>query len=127
MRCWCVYLSGARCRLFAYGPADATAIPKPHHLLPHYLNRDWFLPFRSGLTQVVLEKRLLHRCSSSNSSSGRARRTCQSLTFPYTGNTALLATFTTVYSCKESQCDHKTTLHKILKKASNETSFKLPV
>jgi len=25
--------------LFAYGPADATAIPKPHHLLPH-LNRD---------------------------------------------------------------------------------------
>ena len=26
---------GAWCRLFAYGPADATAIPKPHHLLPH--------------------------------------------------------------------------------------------
>jgi len=25
MRCWCGYLSGARCRLFAYGPADATA------------------------------------------------------------------------------------------------------
>ena len=27
-RCWCGYLSRARCRLFAYGPADATAIPK---------------------------------------------------------------------------------------------------
>ena len=24
MGCWCGYLSGARCRLFAYGPADAT-------------------------------------------------------------------------------------------------------
>ena len=24
MRCWCGYLSGVRCRLFAYGPADAT-------------------------------------------------------------------------------------------------------
>jgi len=33
------YLSGARCRLFAYGPADATAVPKPHRLLPH-LNPD---------------------------------------------------------------------------------------
>ena len=41
MRCWCGYLSGARYRLFAYGPADATAIPKPHPLLP-YLNPDWF-------------------------------------------------------------------------------------
>ena len=29
MWCWCGYLSRARCRLFAYGPADATAIPKP--------------------------------------------------------------------------------------------------
>jgi len=41
MRCWCGYLSGARCRLFAYGPADATAIPKPCHLLTH-LNPDYF-------------------------------------------------------------------------------------
>ena len=41
MRCWCGYLSGARRRLFAYGPADATVISKPHHLLPH-LNPDWF-------------------------------------------------------------------------------------
>ena len=45
------YLSGARCRLFAYGPADATAIPKPHHLLPH-LNPDWFYPFGTGLSRL---------------------------------------------------------------------------
>ena len=37
---WCGFLSGARCRLFAYGPADATA-SQNHHLLPH-LNPDWF-------------------------------------------------------------------------------------
>ena len=41
MRCWCGYLSGLRCKLFAYGPADVTAIPKRRHLLP-YLNPDWF-------------------------------------------------------------------------------------
>ena len=43
MRCWCKcsYVSAVRCRLFAYGPADPNAIPKPHHLLPH-LNPDWF-------------------------------------------------------------------------------------
>ena len=34
MRCWFGYLSGVRWRLFTYGPADATAIPEPHHLLP---------------------------------------------------------------------------------------------
>ena len=32
--CRCGYLSGTRCRLFAYGLADATVIPKPHSLLP---------------------------------------------------------------------------------------------
>jgi len=41
LSCWCGYFSGARCRLFAYGPADATAIPKSDHLLPG-LNSDWF-------------------------------------------------------------------------------------
>jgi len=35
MGCLCGYLSGARCRLFACGPADATAIPKPHHLFDY--------------------------------------------------------------------------------------------
>ena len=64
MRCWCGYLSGARCRLFAYGPADATAITKHHHLLSQ-LNLDWFLHFWCRLTQVVLEKRPLNGCSSS--------------------------------------------------------------
>ena len=29
MRCWCGYLSGVRCRLFACGPADVTAIRNP--------------------------------------------------------------------------------------------------
>jgi len=40
MRCWCGYLSGARCRLFTYSPADATTVPKPNHLLPR-LYPDW--------------------------------------------------------------------------------------
>ena len=30
-----VYLSGARRKLFAHGPADVTAVSKPHNLLPH--------------------------------------------------------------------------------------------
>ena len=30
------YLSGVRCRLFVYGLADATAVPKLHHLLLHF-------------------------------------------------------------------------------------------
>jgi len=45
------YLSGARCRLFAYGPADATPIPKPHHLLPD-LNSDWFYLSCTGLPRL---------------------------------------------------------------------------
>ena len=48
MRCWCGYLSGVRCRLFAYGPADATATPKPHHLLP-YINSVWLYLSGTGL------------------------------------------------------------------------------
>ena len=51
MRCWCGYLSGVRCRLFAYGPADATAIPKPRHLLRH-LNPDWFYLSGTGLPRL---------------------------------------------------------------------------
>ena len=60
---YCGYLSAARCRLFAYGPADATAFPKPRHLLPH-LNPDWFylsgtglprLYWKTGAVVVVLE------------------------------------------------------------------------
>jgi len=51
MRCWCGYLSGARCRLFAYGPVDAIVIPKPHHLL-HHLNPDWFYLSGTGLPRL---------------------------------------------------------------------------
>ena len=47
MRCWCGCLSGARCTLFAYGQADATAIPKTLPVLPH-LNRDRF--YLSGIS-----------------------------------------------------------------------------
>ena len=62
MRCWCGYLSGARCRLFAYGPADVADIPNPHHLLPH-LNPEWFYLSGAGLyPEVVLEKRPLSGC-----------------------------------------------------------------
>ena len=39
MRCWCGYLSGVRCRLFAYGPADATAIPKTKSSLASFKSR----------------------------------------------------------------------------------------
>jgi len=62
MRCCCGYLSGARCRLFEYGPVDASASRNPHHLLPH-LNPDCLLPFWYWLTQVVMEKMLLDGCS----------------------------------------------------------------
>jgi len=34
IRCWCGYLSQARCTLSMYDPADAIAIPKPHRFLP---------------------------------------------------------------------------------------------
>ena len=51
MRCWCRYLSGVRCRLFAYGPADATAVPKPGHLFAH-LNPDWFYFSSPGLPRL---------------------------------------------------------------------------
>ena len=66
MRCWGGYLSGARCRLFAYGPANATAIPKSHYLLPH-LNPDWFYLSGTGLPRWSW-KRPSNGCSSSSSS-----------------------------------------------------------
>jgi len=56
MRCWCGYLSGARCRLFAYGPADAPSS------LASFKSR-LVLRFFCWLTQIVLEKRPLNRCS----------------------------------------------------------------
>ena len=53
--CWHGYQSRARCRL-AYVPADATAVPKPYHLLPH-LHPDWF--YYSGTSLPRLSWKLL--------------------------------------------------------------------
>ena len=47
-------LSGARCRLFAYGPADATAIPKPPSSLALFKSR-LVLPFWYQLTQEAIK------------------------------------------------------------------------
>ena len=53
--CWCGYLSGAKYKWFAYGPADAIATPSSLALLKSRM----VLPFSCQLTQVVLEKRPL--------------------------------------------------------------------
>ena len=45
----------SECRLFVYGPADATVIPKPRHLLPH-LNPDWFYLYGAGLPRFFSGK-----------------------------------------------------------------------
>ena len=63
MGCWCGYLSGARCRLFAYGRADATASQNPS-CLASFKSR-LVLSFWYRLTQVVL---MLNGCNSSSSS-----------------------------------------------------------
>ena len=51
MVCWCGYLSASRCRLFAYGPADATAFQKKHYLLPRFYP-DWFYLSGTGLLRL---------------------------------------------------------------------------
>ena len=66
-RCWCGYLSGARCRLFAYGPANANASKAPSSVAS--FKSTLVLPFWNWLSQVVLENRPLNGCSSSSSSS----------------------------------------------------------
>ena len=53
------YLSGARCNLFAYGPCHC------HPIISCSSKIQNSLPFWCRLTQVVLEKRPLNRCSSS--------------------------------------------------------------
>ena len=68
MRCWCGYLSGARCRLFAYSLVQLMPLhPKTPSSLASFKSR-LVLPFWYRLAQVVLEKRPLNRCSSSSSS-----------------------------------------------------------
>ena len=63
MRCWCGYLSGTRCRLFAHGPADATAPSNPII--------SCLIKIHTGFTFLVLvylgrpNYRTLNGCSSS--------------------------------------------------------------
>ena len=62
LRCWHGYLCGVRCRLFAYGPADATALQSPSSLAL-FVSRLVFL-FWYRLAHVVLESRPLNWCCS---------------------------------------------------------------
>jgi len=61
-----VVMSGARCRLFAYGPADATASQTPSSLASFKFRP--VSPFWYQFTQVVLEKWPLNGCTSSSCS-----------------------------------------------------------
>jgi len=59
MTCCCGHLSGVTCRLFAYGPADATA--------SHNRVISCLIEIQTGFTfQAVLEKKPLNSCSSSS-------------------------------------------------------------
>jgi len=74
-----VVLSGARCRSFAYGPADATCHPKTPSPVASFKSIP-VLPFWYRLNQVVAEKRALNGCSSSNSSRReRCRKSAKTL------------------------------------------------
>jgi len=64
-KCWCGYLSGVRCRLFAHGPADATVYQNPI-ISCLFLNPDWFNLSGTSLPGCP-GKRPLNRCSSSSS------------------------------------------------------------
>jgi len=54
MRCWCGYRSGARCKWFACGPADATATPSSLHQNP-----EWFFQL---IASAVLATAILSIC-----------------------------------------------------------------
>ena len=43
--------------MLAHGPADATAIPKPHRLLPR-LNPDWFYLSDTGFSRLSWKRGL---------------------------------------------------------------------
>jgi len=59
MRCWCGYLSGAKCKWFAYGPADATATPSSlASLCP-----EWFSLSGTGLLKCPGKKAVKWVCS----------------------------------------------------------------
>jgi len=50
MRCWHSYLSGMRCKWFAYSPADATTIPSSSQKSGHYVGV--CLSFSAKLTGI---------------------------------------------------------------------------
>ena len=60
MSYWHGYLSGARCKWFAHGPADATATPSS---LASLKSRMIYLS-GAGLPRLSWKKRPLNRCSS---------------------------------------------------------------
>jgi len=64
MRCWCGYLSAARCRCL-HMVQLMPLHPQTPSSLASFKSRQ-VLPFWYRLTQVVLEKRSLNRCSSSS-------------------------------------------------------------
>jgi len=82
MKCWHGYLSGARCRWFAYGPADATATPsslaswKSRSVLPFMLPISKYQPPSHAAYQTVYYwQPCLSSCrSSSLERSARGRR-----------------------------------------------------
>ena len=80
-----VWLSGARCRYFAYGPADATAVPEPLHLLSYLIQTG--LPFWYWLTQVVLEKEAVKQVCSSSTQARMHTHTHTRLTARFSGTT----------------------------------------
>jgi len=65
MRCWCGYLSGASCRLFAYGPGDATA--SQNAIISGLIYIQTHFTFLLLAYPGFLEKRPLNGCSSISS------------------------------------------------------------
>jgi len=63
MRCWCGYLSGARCRLFACGPKTPSSLASFKSRL--------VLPFWYQLIQVVIKKESVKQGGSSSTHTHR--------------------------------------------------------
>ena len=66
MRCWCGYLSGARCRLFAYGPADATASQNPIISCLVQIQTGFTFLVPAYQTQVVMTNETTHENDAGN-------------------------------------------------------------
>jgi len=65
--CWHGYLSGVKCKWFIYRMVQLTPLPP---IISCSIKIQNGLPFWCRLTQIVLEKRLLHRRSSSSKTCG---------------------------------------------------------